>query len=303
MKLSVLLVLVASALLLSGASGKDKNSDPLLAPPKAKNYKTSTPKHIDEGTRKNRATEPAPLLQTESPSQIEQHPIIKITPQPTQTSTGVKKNAPPKHGPQSIAFSVREWSDPIVLIGFAALLVTVVYTFAAISQWSAIKSQAEIAKETLKFQDKSLTLLERAWLSVTFDSPLDPKEIGSKGIEFTIRNHGHSVAFIKEDKLRGMSWEGKSNMPDRRLDPKPTGQLATKFILFPNQSMITQGPLGFKLTTDMINGGCIFDVYGYVAYDDIFGVRHITRFCQVYNYLTRGFDFPREAKPEYNDAD
>ncbi len=59
--------------------------------------------------------------------------------------------------------------------------------------------------------------------------------------------------------------------------------------------------------TEANHGRLLFDIYGHIVYDDVFGQRHMTRFCQVYdpsgNNGQGGFTFPREAKSEYNDAD
>jgi hypothetical protein len=44
-------------------------------------------------------------------------------------------------------------------------------------------------------------------------------------------------------------------------------------------------------------------LHGHVIYDDIFNIRHSTRFCYIYNPGFGGFIFPAEAKADYNDAD
>jgi hypothetical protein len=70
----------------------------------------------------------------------------------------------------------------------------------------------------------------------------------------------------------------------------------------------TKGILGSATIEGIKNGTVNMIVRGFVVYDDIFDVRHVTKFCQVYsptwNDGVGGFVIPYETKPGYeNDAD
>lgn len=230
------------------------------------------------------------------------------------------------------------WNSPSVLVQGALFVVGALYTFFAYRQWQAIRTQADIASSTLSevrrqadiavegvvetrkaaeaakqsadIADKSLRIVERAWLAVVFDQPFQPQARPVTPIYFTVKNTGNTVALLKLKKINAKRWD-VSIIPQRQLEPKPTGTLPTIAVIFPGDKLTLEGLVDIPFTQNLIDdtntGRSIFDVYGYVAYDDVFGIRHVTRFCQVYNPRENdgkgGFDFPREAQPEYNDAD
>lgn len=155
-------------------------------------------------------------------------------------------------------------------------------------------------------QARYFRTVEHAWLAVIFDQPFQPRVAKVTPISFTIKNTGNTVATRKKKKINAMRWES-GYIPKRQLKPKPTGSRATLAVIFPGDKLTLDGLVDIPFTQadvdTAVSAPLLFDVYGYVAYNDVFGIRHITRFCQVYNPRTDGFDFPREAKPEYNDAD
>jgi hypothetical protein len=213
---------------------------------------------------------------------------------------------------------------PPVWSNWALVLVALGAAYIGLRTLSAIKRQAEIAtegvevnriaaeaaKQSADVADKSLRVVERAWLAVVFDQPFQPQARPVTPIYFTVKNIGNTVALLKLKKINAKRWEF-SFIPERQLEPKPMSTLPTIAVIFPGDKLMLDGLVDIPFTqTDIdtaITAPLLFDVYGYVAYDDVFGIRHMTRFCQVFNPQENdgkgGFDFPREAQPSYNNAD
>lgn len=196
------------------------------------------------------------------------------------------------------------WLQAVGTVALALLAIGQIYFLNRTMR--ATRQAASAAEKSATVAESSLKVAERAWLSVALDHPFQPRVGHMTPIEFTVRNIGKTVAILKAKKINAKMWDS-SCIPQRQLDQKPTGVLPTIAVIFPGDALTLDGLVDIAFTQDQIDGpawgNTIFDVYGYIAYDDVFGARHITRFCQVYNARTRGFDFPREAQPSYNDAD
>ena len=99
-------------------------------------------------------------------------------------------------------------------------------------------------------------------------------------------------------------------MPQYPLDRKETGDLPTEFIVHAGQSInsgLLISPFSQQEMDDILQGKQILAIYGSVLYDDIFSVRHITRFCRIYSRVHDDglgyFILPYHARPEYNESD
>ena len=144
---------------------------------------------------------------------------------------------------------------------------------------AAVRRQADIAERTLK-------TAERAWLSVTFNKPFKPQHGTVNPVIYSVKNTGKTAAFLKVKQLSAMPWP-TSVIPERPLDPKPMGACPNLMVIFPDDVVELEGIIDIdfrgEFFNEMIAGRGIFDVYGYIAYDDIFNGRHITRFCYAFD--------------------
>lgn len=271
MKFSFLLILIVSVLLVGGASGNNPSS----VQPIAEKEKSLSKEQKASGNQEQGSTQSVPIQNLDKPS-------APIRNQKTEDNKESAKQPVP---------SITDW----IMAG-----VTAAYAVFALLQWRAIRRQANIAESNLR-------VVERAWLAVLFDQRFQPKAGAHNPIYYSVKNTGHTVAFLKDRKLNVLPWNGF--IPKRQLAPKPTGILSTIAAIFPGDKFPLEGLVDIDFTQQMINdaatGRFIFDVYGYVAYDDAFGNRHITRFCQAYNPNgdSGSFTYPREAQLGYNDAD
>lgn len=289
MKLLFLLILIVSILLLSEASQSINSASKNPSPEGVNQYKNAPKVKKDH-----------PENQTEriAPTELEKSLIETLRAIASQQRTAEDQNRTDQQP---------WWKD------YGLLTVTVVYTVFAGLQWWTIRRQASItaqsaeaAKQSADVAEKSLSSVERAWLAVVFDQPFQPQVKAVTPICFTVKNTGNTVALLKLQKINAKRWEF-SCIPGRQLEPKPMGILPTIAVIFPGDKLTLDGLVDIPFTQDDIDSAdsqpLLFDVYGHITYDDVFGIRHITRFCQVYNSRTDGFDFPREAQPDYNDAD
>lgn len=176
----------------------------------------------------------------------------------------------------------------------------------------ANETSANAAKAAADIADRTLQTSERAWLSVTFNKSFKPQHGTVNPVVYSVKNTGKSAAFLKVKCLKSIPWP-TSVIPERPLAPKPMGEHPTLMVIFPNDVVELEGIIDIDFRGEffeqMIAGHKIFDVYGYVAYDDIFKIRHITRFCYAFNpgeninQDTGKFEYIRDPRPEYNDAD
>jgi len=272
MKLSFLLILIVSVLSLNRVSGSAEPPNPKETKPQSKEPQL----HQEKSARQETPTE----------STINQKSAYSLPNQPAANSQTQKQET--QAGPPTDS---TWWFNLIVAI-FTGCLVCV-----GIGQVAIYIRQACFFKT-----------VERAWLAVVFDHPFQPKVGAVNPINYSVKNTGHTVAWLKSPKLKGMPWEF-GYIPERQLEPKPMDTLSTVAVIFPGDKFPLEGLVDIDFTQQMINdattGRFIFDVYGYVVYDDVFGNRHITRFCQAYhpNGDSGSFTYPRESQPGYNDAD
>lgn len=265
MRYLFLLILIASALFLSGAS--EKNPSGLEPIPKKEKSLSNEQKISADQEQDNTKSDPIPNLDK---------PGTSINNQKTETNGESAKQSVP---------SITDW----IMVG-----VTTAYAVFAFLQWRAIRRQAAIA-------EKSLLVLERAWLKIIFiggDQPLsEPQDVFYK-----ITNIGRSAAYIKECKLALTA----SNKPlDYEVDPIPTKQLPTVLTAFPNEEILQLyrvEPTTATIMEQLKSGSKMLTMRGHMFYDDVFGNRHVTRFHLVYQLERLSFIIPRDIKPEYNEA-
>jgi hypothetical protein len=177
---------------------------------------------------------------------------------------------------------------------YLIFLTGIIYAGVAYFQLRAIHRQADIT-------EKGISVLERAWISVGLEPNYTPRPEPHE-IPFVVANHGRTPAQIKEI-------NGKITISDSLIEyeiaPLPEGPLPTILTTFASQSQ------RHHIGTPRMDSGAISEVnrktklmmiYGWIIYDDIFGKRHVTRFLQVYSPRISNFIFPRDAKPQYNEA-
>ena len=292
MKLSFLLILLISSLLLSTAS-ESQSPNPIPGPAKASEKEKKLRKDKTQITDKDdRPTEKPP-------------PTINL---PTTPIIGKQDRDPSnnKENPSSPNWWIAAFTGVLAL---AALVQLFVYGRQARYMRAGLKLTRQAADAATKgagVAESSLKVVQRAWLAVLFDQPFQPTVAAVTPFSFTVKNTGNTVAMLKQKKINAKRWQ-VSVIPDRQLEPKPMEALPTIAVIFPGDKLTLDGLVDIPFTQadvdTAVSAPLLFDVYGFVAYDDVFGIRHITRFCQVYNSHTGGFDFPNEAQPGYNDAD
>ncbi len=293
MRLSFFLILLISTLLLSAAS-ESQSPNPIPGPAKASEKEKQLREDKTQITQKdNRPTEKPP-------------PTVDLPTTPVIGKQG-RDTSNSKEDPSSTDWWIAAFTG---VLAIAALVQLFVYGRQARYMRDGLKltrQAADAASKGAGVAESSLKVVQRAWLAVLFDQPFQPKAGAHNPIYYSVKNTGHTVALLKDRKLNAMPWNGF--IPKRELAPKPTGILPTIAAIFPGDKFRMEGLVDINFTQQMIDntttGRFIFDVYGYIAYDDAFGNRHITRFCQAYNPNgdSGSFTYPREAQPSYNDAD
>lgn len=289
-KLSLLPILIVAIFLLSGASESAELQQ------KPSKVDQSDPKKIETKTQTNSQKPPTAAPQSGT-NESTSH---------TQNFNYSNYNYPSDSGSGGLAV----WVQALANIAIAFLVGWQIWFFWGTMQ--ATRDAAIAAKDAADIADQTLKTSERAWLSIRFNKPFKPQHGAVNPVVYSVKNTGKSAAFLKVKKLNAIQWQN-SVIPERALDPKPTGEFPTIAVIFPNDELELEGLIDIDFTGDffnqMIAGHKIFDVYGYVAYDDIFKVRHITRFCYAFNpgeninQDTGKFEFIRDPRAGYSDAD
>lgn len=294
MKFSYLVILIASGLLLSAAV---ENVDPSAA------SREITPgEHVDATTSEAKRT---------SPTDFEKS-LLEI----------LQKIADQQKAAYEVTGAAQtSWDSPSTLLNVGLLIVGACYTFFAWRQWTAIRDQGKIAAEgvlvnqiaaeaarvSASIAATSLKMMQRAYLDVSFEKPCAPTWGTTFVVEYIVRNSGPTRAYIKQVIIEHSKSE---RLPVYNAKSVPTGALATNAIV-PGHGLRTFRVGVGLLTTEEVealqNGGRKLTINGQIVYDDVFGERHFTRFCWVWDPAAfdkrGGFVFPAEARPEYNDAD
>ncbi len=316
-----LFILIASALLLSAAneSAEEKAVQKSLTPPKTEMHKSKAEEHSSTGTQKAQDTEKSP------PATKPPIVVVAVPSDKTQTKTTEEQQS-----------TIQKWFNPSTLPNWAIVLVTIAYVIVAIGQLTAIRRQAkfarrslrainrqagiaaegvavnriaaEAAKTTATIADQSLKSLERAYLAIFFESPVSLVWSTWSDLPYTIENTGRTLAKLK---LTEIGYTISESLHDYEIKPVPTDKLPTIAPIYAATPLKHTFRIPRLLTTEEVGGlttgSKILDLHGFIIYDDIFDIRHVTRFRRVWspseNGGQGGFVFPPETKPEYNEAD
>lgn len=277
MKLSFLLVLIASALLLSGASENAEQN--------TKSKEIRTDKHQESPKEVQTAAEKQPEKPT--PFQIELLETLR-TIADQQKATSEQNDV-----------SQKSWYTPSVLVNIGLLVVGTFYTIFACLQWRAIRHQAKIATdgviETRKAAEAAkqsadaayrqielIAIHERPWLIVNPDKApewlISDKNPFGGPVEWSAKNVGRTPAFLIE--LAVMVNVIPYPIPDHRPEYPQTKPFA-KFIIPPNgtHSSRTGQPMDASKLQSLFNGTHCLVFYGRIAYRDSLDGPHLTRFC------------------------
>jgi hypothetical protein len=192
-----------------------------------------------------------------------------------------------------------------VIAYFLTFAATATYAWFAWGQWKEIRRQANSTESNLRST-------ERAWLAVHFDQPFQPIPDSISRVFFSIENTSRTLAKVKQVSFGYCLWKDYA-VPRHIFTSKPTEDLPTIAVIYPRETMKweARSPTPVRLSKEnieeMIAGETILDLHGQFWYDDIFDVRHYTRFCLTYH--PRGNDgkgefiFPTDPPADYNDAD
>ena len=298
------MILTASALFLSGVS---ESAEPKEAEPQSK--ETQLEHNKADGQPKT----------TNKPSIFDQYPEPPggRTAAQQQTNKKETKPRPPTDYGWWFNFWLVIFTGCLVLVGIGQI---VVYAIQARYMWhglgltgqtvTAANISAKAAQKSADIVDKSLTLLERAWLIVRFDLPFQLVWSERTRVRYAIINTGRSIARFKHAEAFVTTQEGFPDLPVINIDRAIYN--TTKAVIFPSTPMEQSGETQRILESGTIegirNGSIKLIIRGFVVYDDIFDMRHVTKFCQVYsptwNDGRGGFVMPPEPKSGYeNDAD
>lgn len=292
LKLSYLLILLVSVLLLSGASG---NQNQTLENVRSDEHEP-TPNNIETSPD----TEPKPP----TPFQAETLEALRAIAK-QQKSVYEQYRAEQK-----------TWQSPEVYISIALFIVAAVYTWFAYGQWYQISRTADIANEGIiearraaiaaqqsaAVAERSLVLLERAWLDIGIE-PF-PLQITPGAVTINIRNTGRTPALIKMITIPPPQYA--YDRPVIEIMPKPTEYLPTIAIVPANQTIEWEVEAGSMIDSKVGNKGSYLIVHGCIVYDDHLGNRHFTRFYRQRKQLKdgkTGFIIAKDDPPEYNKAD
>jgi hypothetical protein len=230
LRLSLLLVLIASVAGMSGAPGNAKAlsesllPNPTPGPAKAgQNEKTASADKTQKSTANNTpANESVPTVnQSEAPR-----------------TSGVSENAEEqKSEPSSTNWWIALFTA--VLAGAAVIQVFIYVKQAGYMRETlqATQINTAAAQKSAEVADKSLRLLNRPFVDVHFDQPFRPEPSARLRIRYTIKNSGMTWAFIK--KIRSATWDGPDWL-NYSAQPfsVPDGHLPTEAILPPGETLM-----------------------------------------------------------------
>ena len=149
--------------------------------------------------------------------------------------------------------------------------------------------QACVMQRQLETMERTLTMEERAWVTIRqpmLQSPLTVGEI--PGIYLRVQNSGRSPAL----KLRIRHTFGILNkLPDGPMPEEPIMGEESLSVIAPGEYMRSVGPLGSPLTevdlARLKRAELSIFTYGTVTYFDIFDTKHRTTFCLILRDITK----------------
>ncbi len=269
-KLSFLLILIMSALLLSGASKSDEVTKPKKPEPQSKKAE------IYQKPTKKQAT---PTSQTV--------PVEKFSgshagqPQPkNQASKQKTEPQPPVNSTWWFRFFIVLFTGCLVIIGGI---------------------QAYIYRQ----QTRHMRISERAWIGVSFDQVYT---LGGLFIDLKISNTGKSPGHIKKTELIDFKVTDRDKpvpyKPKSALPP----EMGTAWTIFPGERTTQRWDVRLEPEeiTEVAKKTKKLTLFGFVCYDDIFGNGHVTNFyrdwMEVDGPLNGRFMIPPDAEPGQNEA-
>jgi len=286
-----LLISFAFALCLGTASESAEPANPKESEPQSKKselqYKEPT-KH------QTPATISPPSFTNQSPGSL--------------IDSGTANRQAPQEKPDTIPPS-----DAGSYINFIVTIFTGCLVGVGIAQVAVYKKQAKYMRRGLRLSgqaakaaEQSLKLLQRPWIKIDLIT-FYPSTSAHK-LHYAIFNVGHTPAAIKRMEIFSIDISPK--IPNYPIEELPTGEIPTTILVLPQQ------PISHAYNCPAINNESFEALYGgstklfirgWVVYDDIFGDRHVTRFCQMWNSGDPGkansnFMIPPDAKHQYNEA-
>lgn len=294
LKLSLALILVGSVLLLSAGSESAESPNPPPSPNKAGKEEKK-----ESGTKKEYTAEyQKPAEQQTFTANLNNAPI---------DNKGEKNCCNNGSDSSSTNWWIMIFTGCLVLVGAVQ---AAIYFYQARYTREGLKlteRAANAAEKSADTAESSLKSAERAWLSVHFPSSIRPVPNVSNEISYEIENSGRTIARVKDIMVLAALWE-PNKMPTYPFENAPIAEDApTMSVVPPNKILHLIARLNTVFNEDQVrkiaSAELIWDLHGHVIYDDIFNIRHSTRFCYIYNPGFGGFIFPAEAKADYNDAD
>jgi hypothetical protein len=243
-KLSFLVILIVSTLLIDGASGANSK------PPVSKNEGSASDKQYIANDPKPNDSQGA---EEDSKAGIEHGPRAQAN----------KATNYPKGDAEQF------WVWPPTS-GWAVVYITAVYAFVALGQLWFIRRQANIARQ-------ALTTSERPWVGVGFEQPYT---LGNNFVDLRIYNSGKSPGHMKDVKLIGFAAAHKDRPILYKPKSAPPPGMGTVWTIFPGESTTQRWDVRLEPEeiAEVATKTKRLTLFGFVWYADIFGNGHVTNF-------------------------
>lgn len=286
LKLSFALILIGSALLLSGASESAEQLAPKQSPQSSRSAES----------KKTQAGKPA------SKGNQEEKPSDKELPTPKQPSTG---DFDQQRGYEKRQIQIQEriadYTYALVIVGgilgCLQVMVMLFTYFVTNKAANAAENSTKIATQQSEF----LRNRERPWLLVQAENwkMPGPYDRGFGGpVEWTIANVGRSPALITElvAEVDVVPYPLEDKMPIYSAPAK-----FARFIIGPNGKHTTQAEniVDAAELQSIFTGKMCLMFFGYIRYEDMVGTQHRTRFCSTWRIDGEYWIFQRIGPSSY----
>jgi len=283
LRLSILLVLIASVPILSSSSENQETKFPKQESKAGNQQKSESEEHRN------------PRDTNSSPATISPDIISPKESPPTANKEKNSKNTNP-----------RNWLDWYAALGpstWSQWALTVLATGAAIAAWCTFG----IMRKQLEISDDALKISERAWITVKFDIPY---KLGDRYVAFRVINTGKTPGHIKQSRVLYFDPSDMHAPISWVPDPIPEDKMDTCWSIAPGESLKQRWRVDIPEIEikGIANETKRLTLYGFILYDDIFGKRHRTAFYRIFSADTAPdigvFIIPpeTEARPGQNEA-
>ncbi|MDZ4342019.1 MAG: hypothetical protein U1E51_06225 [Candidatus Binatia bacterium] len=281
LKFSLLPILIASILILSGASESTENNLQPAQPPQP-NTKVDSKKRADQDNRAD--TTHAITESGSSAIKADQSGYL------AQYAAYCGQKANNENDKWSYYLACEKITD-LALVTFSAALTFATVVLVMFAGWQAYETRkaanaAKDAAAAAKQQGIIMAALDRPWLipdkPIITGWPFDPEPPHTIRIQWSVRNFGTSPAFLTKLSIKFGIERWPLPEPPKYDAALPFGDLAIP----QNRDHATEKTftLPENIVRDIEDGNGSVLVYGFLKYHDALGDEHATRFCCYWFY-------------------